>query len=62
MAGADGLKHALLAIKNVYGEEEGGEINQGLFIGLMKQYQMGSEAKRLRNNGNMLTVLDGTLL
>jgi hypothetical protein len=32
----------------VYGDEEGGEINQGLFIGLMKQYQMGAEAKRLK--------------
>ena len=37
----------MMAIKTVYGDEDGGEINQGLFIGLMKQYQMGSEAKRL---------------
>jgi hypothetical protein len=48
MAGAEGLEKALLAIKNVYGDEDGGEINQGLFIGLMKQYQMGEEAKRLK--------------
>ena len=47
MAGAEGLLQALQALRTVYGEEEGGEINQGLFIGLMKQYQMGSEAKRL---------------
>jgi hypothetical protein len=47
MAGEAGLREALKAIKQVYGDEEGGEINQGLFIGLMKQYQMGSEAKRL---------------
>jgi hypothetical protein len=31
----------------MYPDEDGGEINQGLFIGLMKQYQMGAEAKRL---------------
>ena len=48
MSGEQGLRDALTAIKTVYGEEEGGEINQGLFIGLMKQYQMGSEAKRLK--------------
>ena len=48
MAGEHGLKNALEAIKAVYGDEDGGEINQGLFIGLMKQYQMGAEAKRLR--------------
>ena len=48
MAGEQGLRDALLAIKTVYGEEDGGEINQGLFIGLMKQYQMGAEAKRLK--------------
>ena len=62
MAGADGLKHALLAIKNVYGEEEGGEINQGLFIGLMKQYQMGSEAKRLKRLPDdwMIKMLEAT--
>ena len=47
MAGGPGLRDALMAIKTVYGDEDGGEINQGLFIGLMKQYQMGSEAKRL---------------
>ena len=47
MAGEHGLKNALKAIKAIYGDEEGGEINQGLFIGLMKQYQMGAEAKRL---------------
>ena len=47
MSGEAGLSEALKAIKQVYGDEEGGEINQGLFIGLMKQYQMGSEAKRL---------------
>ena len=40
MSGEQGLKDALKAIKEVYGDEEGGEINQGLFIGLMKQYQM----------------------
>ena len=48
MAGGPGLREALMAIKTVYGDEEGGEINQGLFIGLMKQYQMGAEAKRLK--------------
>ena len=42
------MKNALEAIKAIYGDEEGGEINQGLFIGLMKQYQMGAEAKRLK--------------
>jgi len=47
MAGGPGLRNALMAIKTVYGDEEGGEINQGLFIGLMKQYEMGKEAKRL---------------
>ena len=47
MSGEEGLRTALKAIKEVYGDEEGGEINQGLFIGLMKQYQMGAEAKRL---------------
>jgi len=47
MSGEEGLRNALMAIKAVYGDEEGGEINQGLFIGLMKQYQMGAEAKRL---------------
>ena len=48
MAGDVGLWNVLSAIKQVYGEEDGGEINQGLFIGLVKQYQMGSEAKRLK--------------
>ncbi len=48
MAGDVGLFNVLSAIKQVYGEEDGGEINQGLFIGLVKQYQMGSEAKRLK--------------
>ena len=48
MAGETGLHNALDAIKNVYGDEDGGEINQGIFIGLMKQYQMGAEAKRLK--------------
>ena len=48
MAGEQGLRDALLAIKTVYSDEDGGEINQGLFIGLMKQYQMGAEAKRLK--------------
>ena len=48
MAGDEGLFNALEAIKTVYGDEDGGEINQGLFIGLMKQYQMGAEAKRLK--------------
>ena len=52
MAGPIGLTDALLSIKNVYGDEEGGEINQGLFIGLMKQYQMGQEAKRLKRLPN----------
>ena len=47
MAGEQGLRDALTAIRLIYGDEEGGEINQGLFIGLMKQYQMGAEAKRL---------------
>ncbi len=48
MAGEYGLLDALQSIKNTYGDEDGGEINQGLFIGLMKQYQMGAEAKRLK--------------
>ena len=48
MAGAEGLESALRAIKETYPDEDGGEINQGLFIGLMKQYQLGSEAKRLK--------------
>ena len=48
MAGESGLRDALMAIKNIYGDESGGEINQGIFIGLMKQYQMGEEAKRLK--------------
>ena len=48
MAGGHGLRNALDAIKNIFGEEAGGEINQGIFIGLMKQYQMGAEAKRLK--------------
>ena len=52
MAGPIGLTDALLSIKNVYGDEEGGEINQGLFIGLMKQFQMGQEAKRLKRLPN----------
>ena len=52
MAGPIGLTDALTSIKNVYGDEEGGEINQGLFIGLMKQYQMGQEAKRLKRLPN----------
>ncbi len=52
MAGPIGLTDALLSIKNVFGDEEGGEINQGLFIGLMKQYQMGQEAKRLKRLPN----------
>ena len=52
MAGEHGLKNALEAIKAIYGDEEGGEINQGLFIGLMKQYQMGQEAKRLKRLPN----------
>ena len=59
MAGEEGLRNALKAIKEVYGDEEGGEINQGLFIGLMKQYQMGAEAKRLSRlpEGWMLKML-----
>ena len=32
MAGPIGLTDALLSIKDVYGDEDGGEINQGLFI------------------------------
>ena len=62
MAGATGLRNALLAIKTVYGNEEGGEINQGLFIGLMKQYQMGSEAKRLKRLPEdwMIKMLEAT--
>ena len=47
MAGEEGLLQALQALRTVYGDEDGGEINQGLFIGLMKQYQMRAEAKRL---------------
>ena len=47
MAGGPGLRNALMAIKTVYGDEDGGEINQGLFIGLVRSYQMGAGAKKL---------------
>ena len=40
MAGKDGLINALTAIKDTFPNEDGGEINQGLFIGLMKQYEL----------------------
>ena len=40
MAGRDGLISALQAILDTFPNEDGGEINQGLFIGLMKQYEL----------------------
>ena len=40
MAGKDGLVNALQAIKDTFPDEDGGEINQGLFIGLMKQFEL----------------------
>ena len=40
MSGKDGLIDALQAIKDVFPDEEGGEINQGIYIGLMKQYEL----------------------
>ena len=40
MAGKEGLTNALQAIKDVFPDEPGGEINQGIFIGLMKQYEL----------------------
>ncbi len=62
MAGAAGLRDALMAIKTIYSDEDGGEINQGLFIGLMKQYQMGAEAKRLHRLPDdwMIKMLEST--
>ena len=48
MAGEDGLRQALMALKTVFPDEVDNEIEQGLFIGLIKQYQMGAEAKRLQ--------------
>ena len=37
------LKKILLGIKKNYGEEQGGEINQGLYIGLVKMYALAKE-------------------
>ena len=37
------LKKILLGIKKYYGEEIGGEINQGLYIGLVKMYALAKE-------------------
>ena len=37
------LKKILLSVKKNYGEEQGGEINQGLYIGLVKMYALAKE-------------------
>jgi len=37
------LKKILMSIKKHYGIEEGGEINQGLYIGLVKMYSLAKE-------------------
>jgi len=40
---ADVLEKILLGIKQYYGEENGGEINQGIYIGLVKIYALAKE-------------------
>ncbi len=39
----DVLERILLGIKKYYGDEDGGEINQGLYIGLVKMYALAKE-------------------
>ena len=39
----DVLERILLGIKKYYGDEDGGEINQGLYIGLVKMYSLAKE-------------------
>jgi hypothetical protein len=39
----DVLEKILLSIKKYYGDEDGGEINQGLYIGLVKMYSLAKE-------------------
>jgi hypothetical protein len=39
----DVLEKILLGIKKYYGDEDGGEINQGLYIGLVKMYALAKE-------------------
>ena len=40
---ADILEKILLGVKQYYGEEDGGEINQGIYIGLVKMYTLAKE-------------------
>jgi hypothetical protein len=40
---ADVLEKILLGIKQYYGDEDGGEINQGIYIGLVKMYALAKE-------------------
>jgi hypothetical protein len=40
---ADVLEKILLGVKQYYGEEDGGEINQGIYIGLVKMYALAKE-------------------
>ena len=40
---ADVLENILLGVKQYYGEEDGGEINQGIYIGLVKMYALAKE-------------------
>ena len=57
MAGKDGLVNALQAIKDTFPDEDGGEINQGLFIGLMKQFELSvSRLHRLPKNWMQLLL------
>lgn len=42
------LKKILLGIKKFYGQEQGGEINQGLYIGLVKMYALAKEDGALK--------------
>jgi hypothetical protein len=39
----DVLERILLGVKKYYGDEDGGEINQGLYIGLVKMYALAKE-------------------
>jgi hypothetical protein len=40
---ADVLEKILSGVKQYYGEEDGGEINQGIYIGLVKMYALAKE-------------------
>ena len=40
---ADVLERILQSIKTYYGDEDGGEINQGIYIGLVKMYALAKE-------------------